>query len=60
MKAAKFSTRIDDRNRLTIPHNNVNILCKDLGLTEQQFQEAEFGLEIKYIIPRHRNLIDLN
>jgi len=60
MKAAKFSTRIDERNRLTIPHNNVKSICKDLGLTEQQFQLAEFGLEIKYIIPRHQNLIDLN
>jgi len=60
MKAAKFSTRIDDRNRLTIPNNNVKALCKNLGISQQQFQEAEFGFEIKYIIPRHQNLIDLN
>ncbi len=59
MKASKFTTRIDKRNRLTIPTSNVKMICKNLGISQQTFQSSEFMLEIKYIIPDHQNLINL-
>jgi len=59
MKASKFTTRIDNRNRLTIPTSNVKMICKNLGISQQIFQSSEFMLEIKYIIPEHQNLINL-
>jgi len=60
MKASKFTTRVDIRNRLTIPKSNVKMICKNLGISQQTFQDAEIGLEIKYIIPNHQNLINLD
>jgi len=60
MKAAKFTTRIDERNRITIPKNNVKAICKEFDLTQEQFQNSEIGFEIKYIIPQHQTLRPLD
>jgi len=60
MKAAKFTTRLDKRNRLTIPTNNVKAICQAFDLTQEQFSKCEIGFEIKYIIPQHQSLRPLD
>ncbi|MGH7900324.1 MAG: hypothetical protein ACRENZ_01160 [Thermodesulfobacteriota bacterium] len=58
MKAANFVTVVRSRGRITIPHKNVEEICRVLGITTMDDTAVVF--EIKKIILSNGKTIDLN